>query len=482
MIPKIIHQVWFGPRPVPTKWTNTWRDAHPGWEYKLWRESDVLDLGLRSSDHIRLFLDAGIYDAAADVARVGILVREGGIYIDADAECLRPLDDAWFMNSDAFVCAEETDKRTGDTVANGFMGAKPNHPFFLAYANALVRLNPQVPCKHGHTGAAYDCAWRTTGPELLKRVMARHSGVEVLPAWTFFTHTNRGAPVKGGPGWATHHWGSTGERSGGYFTFKSWDEGADPDAPAPAPARVYTPARPKVSLLLPTRERPEVFRRMYESALETISDESELEVVAVFDDDDTTRDQYPEGPVYITVPAGSRISALWNVAYGLSTGDVLQLGNDDLIFRSPNWDVAIRNALYSWPDHIGMVYPNDLYKVRKEPPYVWASNPFVTREWVEAVGFMTPPYFPMCWGVDTWVFLLAEKAGRCKYLKKVVIEQMHAMAGKAEMDANYKKGAFGDPAVRRESNRIVSSLTSRRKRDDQVRWIAQRIEDAGRQR
>ena len=39
-IPKIIHQLWIGRKPPPSKLMETWRKAHEslGWEYRLWNE------------------------------------------------------------------------------------------------------------------------------------------------------------------------------------------------------------------------------------------------------------------------------------------------------------------------------------------------------------------------------------------------------------------------------------------------------------
>ena len=32
-IPKIIHQIWIGPKTAPIKLMNTWKDKHPDFEY-----------------------------------------------------------------------------------------------------------------------------------------------------------------------------------------------------------------------------------------------------------------------------------------------------------------------------------------------------------------------------------------------------------------------------------------------------------------
>jgi len=54
------------------------------------------------------YLSEGIFDGAADVARVEILHRFGGIYVDADAEAVRPLDGADWLDARFFAVAGGT--------------------------------------------------------------------------------------------------------------------------------------------------------------------------------------------------------------------------------------------------------------------------------------------------------------------------------------------------------------------------------------
>ena len=39
-IPNIIHQLWIGSKPAPTKFMNTWKEKHArlGFEYIFWNE------------------------------------------------------------------------------------------------------------------------------------------------------------------------------------------------------------------------------------------------------------------------------------------------------------------------------------------------------------------------------------------------------------------------------------------------------------
>jgi len=92
-IPKRLHQIWLGPRPAPREWMNTWRDQNPGFDYGEWNDSDVSALGLLNRTVYERYMSERIFDGAADVARVEILYRFGGIYVDADSVAVRPIDD-----------------------------------------------------------------------------------------------------------------------------------------------------------------------------------------------------------------------------------------------------------------------------------------------------------------------------------------------------------------------------------------------------
>jgi hypothetical protein len=102
VIPRIIHQLWIGPRPLP-KFTASWQryaDLYR-WEYRLWREKEIDELNLKWRE---------CYDATdslhirSDIARIEILSRFGGFYFDCDVissgaalDALIPIDHVRFV-------------------------------------------------------------------------------------------------------------------------------------------------------------------------------------------------------------------------------------------------------------------------------------------------------------------------------------------------------------------------------------------------
>ncbi|HEV2929906.1 MAG TPA: glycosyltransferase [Propionibacteriaceae bacterium] len=175
-IPAVVHRVWAGEDPIPYRFrahADTWLKHHPGWEHRLWTpaELDCLDM-----------VNRDLYDKAeqeaptdwlrwrADIARLEILHRHGGVYVDTDAECLKPLDP--LRRYAAFVPRSPNDP---SLVTNAVMGAEPGHPW-------LRRLLDGLPAN----AAAYRGSRLvdTVGGKYMTRTLP-HPGVNVLP-WQWF--------------------------------------------------------------------------------------------------------------------------------------------------------------------------------------------------------------------------------------------------------------------------------------------------------
>jgi mannosyltransferase OCH1-like enzyme len=172
-VPKIIHQIWIGDRPVPVS-TEAWAahaDKH-GLEYRLWREADIERAGILSNTIFAAMLADGDYPGAVDVARYIILSRFGGIYLDCDFYPAR--DDLSFddvlpmIGLTAF--AEHVPRKTGQgsvLLANSFITTPPGHPVFARMLDAFPEIFQKLPKAP---------AWWATGP-LIFTVVARAGSV-----------------------------------------------------------------------------------------------------------------------------------------------------------------------------------------------------------------------------------------------------------------------------------------------------------------
>lgn len=192
-----------------------------------------------------------------------------------------------------------------------------------------------------------------------------------------------------------------------------------------------------ISILLPTRKRPENIVRLHKSALETADDPSQLEFIIAIDDDDTSYDQLMEdglgNTLFFKVPR-QVLSKYWNDCYQKSTGDILMHCGDDIIFRTPKWDKIVTDKFAEYPDHIVFVYGNDGSGVHDGK---FGTHGFIHRKWAETVGYFVPPYFSSDYN-DTWLNDVAKMIGRHKHVD-ILTEHMHPDLGKATYDITHQE-------------------------------------------
>lgn len=208
-----------------------------------------------------------------------------------------------------------------------------------------------------------------------------------------------------------------------------------------------------ISVIVPTRGRPEMFERMYRSLVDTVTYPRQVEVVARLDDDDETKAFYPaddghhrfiDTSVRIKYGNGPRclLSEAWNSCIGFAKGEIFMHCGDDITFDTPGWDVEVRKAFDETPDKILFAYGNDLGPHGE----TFGTHGFVHRRWVEAVGYFLPPLFSSDWN-DVWLNEVAELVGR-KRLLPFVTEHHHYTFGKAERDQTHaereERGAADD--------------------------------------
>jgi mannosyltransferase OCH1-like enzyme len=82
-IPKIVHQIWIGPKKRPDIWMDGVKEFCKtyGYEYVLWDDAKVSDFMLINKEQYDI---EKTYNGKSDILRYEILYRNGGIYVDAD--------------------------------------------------------------------------------------------------------------------------------------------------------------------------------------------------------------------------------------------------------------------------------------------------------------------------------------------------------------------------------------------------------------
>lgn len=90
---KIIHYFWFGRKEKPNiikKCIASWEMLLPEWKLLEWNEDNF---DVNAICFTKEAYEAGKYAFVADYARCKVLYEQGGVYLDADVELLKPLDD-----------------------------------------------------------------------------------------------------------------------------------------------------------------------------------------------------------------------------------------------------------------------------------------------------------------------------------------------------------------------------------------------------
>jgi mannosyltransferase OCH1-like enzyme len=165
MIPKIVHYVWVGPKPLPEDAKELiagWRELMPEWRFLCWSEDniDFSPLFVRQAHGVRA------YNRVANYARLAALKEYGGFYFDHDIRLLKSVEP---LCSQPGVLGFQTDTDAGDLVNNAFIGAVPDHPFICRALAALDAMD-----------GSFDWG-ANTGPGLLTRLLRESDGVKPSP-------------------------------------------------------------------------------------------------------------------------------------------------------------------------------------------------------------------------------------------------------------------------------------------------------------
>lgn len=202
VIPKIIHQLWIGPKPRPSNFMKTWEEKHPDFEYILWSEEELKkrQFPLRCINKINEIEEI---NGKADIIRWEILYHYGGLFVDADSLCIEPFD-YLIEKGSSFVGYENETARPG-LVATGTMAFTKNHPLCYDAVDWILR-NP-VSQK-----LARQMAWQTVGPGLLTRMLqsGKFKDIIIFPSYYFLPEHPTGIKYNGHSKVYTYQeWGST---------------------------------------------------------------------------------------------------------------------------------------------------------------------------------------------------------------------------------------------------------------------------------
>jgi len=220
-----------------------------------------------------------------------------------------------------------------------------------------------------------------------------------------------------------------------------------------------------ISLLLPTRRRPNSLIRLYASAMMTADNPEDIEIIAYVDYDDNSYMGIQLPRLDIIHGERLRIAEAWNKCWEGCNGEYLGLVGDDVIFKTKGWDTKVLEAFEQVEDKIAFVYGDDGSLQGK----TFGTHGFIHQRWAVTVGYFVPPQFSANM-VDRWLNEVAEALGRLRYID-ISMEHLHHAFNKATFDQTYEDAQIKFP----ENERLWEETKDKRLQD--ILKLKERLHD-----
>ena len=161
-----------------------------------------------------------------------------------------------------------------------------------------------------------------------------------------------------------------------------------------------------IGVLCPTKGRPLLAKRMYESVMDTTTD-AEVFFYVLKEEAETYR--------LPNMIVGAQVPLVWkfNVLAETFPHPLMTFMTDDVTCETQGWDERIKAEFERYPDRLACVCGHDGRDDKSRT--FWT----VSREWCSLLGYFFPPFF-IGFHADTWVESLARKAGRLVYLPELM--------------------------------------------------------------
>lgn len=229
----------------------------------------------------------------------------------------------------------------------------------------------------------------------------------------------------------------------------------------------------KISILCPTRQRAERAYKYMNSVFNTAAHPDRIEILFYVDNDDPELEKYKgyfgypnvshffpgdEEPYNVKLIVGEPISVSksWNILAERCTGDILLMGNDDLLHETIGWDDVLEETSNEYKDDIYCIFFNDGINAGRH-----CAFPSISRKWYETLGYFSPTIgFEFLYN-DTWIFDIARKVNRVRYVPEVMVRHNHWTVLK-EKDPTTKRHRDDNPGRARRDKTLFERTNGKR--------------------
>lgn len=201
---------------------------------------------------------------------------------------------------------------------------------------------------------------------------------------------------------------------------------------------------PKISLIHPSRSRPDKSAQTTANWISSIGIDIEWELIVSIDDSDKHITEYIKRyqlpfdsgmDIRLTLNDNKSVVEATNVAAELSDGDVLIYLSDD--FRAPdNWGALVLKE-FEGEERPLLLKVDDCLQDFKVPVL---TIPIMNRALYEKLGYFWHPNYKSMF-VDEDLYWTAHKLGALKFAEHLKFPHEHVSIGKAQDDETYRNSA-----------------------------------------
>ena len=238
-----------------------------------------------------------------------------------------------------------------------------------------------------------------------------------------------------------------------------------------------------ISILTPTRNRPNNCERFIKSIYNTAKNPGNIELHFYVDNDDPSLEAYKSLAKHCYEEYNKfykcefefgepmSVSQSWNIIATKSTSYLLIMGNDDLVYQTDGWDNLLETELQRYyVDKIYVAWMEDGINGDRH-----CAFPIISREWYETLGYFAPGVFNFGYN-DTWVFDIAKRINRTNYIGNILVRHRHFSKDSNEMDDTYARNRTQDKGnLYRLDKKIFDDEANTR--EDHAQKIMERIKN-----